>query len=184
MIEKFVRIIAIVMLVFICSCDTKNPKFDPDDWYKKTKEFILKESSLLPDSTETEYYDDGKPHKIRFFSNGIPIGEKWYRATGEQAVETNFSRDGQFELRKEICQDGKVAFEGVFYKKEPYGLSTWFGCGEFKQQQGIRFRDKKVGIWKSWDGNGKETNVDYKNNELIDSLKLIGNTESGVREIL
>lgn len=162
------------------SCHSKKEKIDPDIWYSQTKDFILTESNLPTDSTATEYFADGNQQKVKLFNNGHPTVEKWYQVTGEQIAETKYSRDGQFELRKEICQNGQIAFEGIFYKTNPYGLSTWFGCTKIKQKEGIRFKDKKVGIWKSWNDKGEVTETDYKNIELIDSLQIIKNFDNGI----
>ncbi len=163
--------IAILTLLF--SCNTHHEKFDSEKWYQRTKDFILTESNLPTDSTSIENYANGKTHKVIAFNNGHPTIEKWFRESGEQISETHYSCDGEFELRREICVDGQIAFEGIFYKKSAYGLSTWWGCGKIKEQEGIRFNEKKIGIWKSWDENGIVKETDYKNNDLIDSLETI-----------
>ncbi|MGN6214112.1 hypothetical protein [Parafilimonas sp.] len=170
---KFLLTILTVATIFLTSCKDTSHKFDPDTWYKETKQAILEQSNKAADSTHTENYDDGKPHKVKYFNRGMPTIEKWYRETGEQVVETHYSSDGKFELRREICPSGKVAFEGIFVNKNAYGLSTWWGCGEHKQEEGIRFNNEKVGQWKTWDSNGKESVSDYGGSELIDSLQTI-----------
>lgn len=165
----------LTLLVVICflSCKDTKEKLDPDTWYKETKQAILKQSDKPADSTQTENYNDGKPHKVKYFSQGTPTVEKWYRETGEQVVETHYSSDGMFELRREICPTGKIAFEGIFFNKKAYGLLTWWRCEGNKTQEGIRFNGKKIGQWKNWDSNGQETVSDYGSSELIDSLRTI-----------
>jgi hypothetical protein len=164
----------ILLILFLASCTQKPKPFDPNHWYWDTKALILSESNLPSDSTVTEKYDDGKTHKVRSFNHGHPTVEKWYRETGEQVVQTNFSRDGLFELRKEICEDGKPGFEGIFFKDRAYGLSTWWKCGKsIKEEEGLRYKDQKIGIWKYWDSSGKVTEMDYKNGDLLDSLPQI-----------
>jgi antitoxin component YwqK of YwqJK toxin-antitoxin module len=168
-------LLASLTITTICltSCKDTGHNFDPDTWYKETKQAILEQSDKPVDSTQTEKYDDGKPHKVKYFSRGTLTVEKWYRETGKQSAETRYSNDGLFELRREICSNSQTAFEGIFFKRNAYGLSTWWGCGEHKQKEGIRYKDQKVGQWKKWDSNGKETVYDYGSRELIDSLQAI-----------
>ncbi len=163
----------IVGLTLFISCNTDKKKFDSDQWYNKTKNFILTESNLPIDSTSTENYENGIMHKLKSFNKGHLTIEKWFRETGEQVLETHYSKDGDFELRREICTNGKVAFEGVFFQKNSYGLSTWWGCGKFKQDEGKRFRNSRIGVWKHWDEKGVVSETDYKMNNLIDSLRTI-----------
>jgi hypothetical protein len=163
----------ILIVVLLYSCTQKPKPLNPDHWYYETKEFILSESNLPTDSTSIERYEDGKTHKVKSFNHRHSTIEKWYRETGEQVVQTNYSRDGLFELRKEICKDGKPGFEGIFYKGEGYGPSTWWRCGKSKEEEGVRFKDRKIGVWKYWDTSGKVTEADYKNENLFDSLQWI-----------
>ena len=160
----------ILIVLLLSSCTQKPKPLNPYHWYWETKSFILSESNLHADSTSVEKYGDGKTHKIKSIYRGHPTIEKWYRETGEQVAQINYSRDGQFELRKEICKDGKPAFEGIFYKTEAYGPSTWWKCGKSKEEEGVRYKDRKIGVWKYWNNNGKVTETDYKNDNLIDSL--------------
>ncbi len=163
----------VLTILFLFSCAQKPKHPDPYSWYDNTKAIILSESNLLTDSTSIEKYENGKTHKVKSFNQGHPTVEKWYRETGEQVVQTNYSRDGQFELRMEICKDGKPAFVGIFYKDEGYGPSTWWKCGKSKEEEGIRYKDRKIGVWKYWNDNGKMTETDNKDGNLIDSLPSI-----------
>jgi antitoxin component YwqK of YwqJK toxin-antitoxin module len=162
-----------LIILLFCSCNQRPNPFNPNDWYQERKERILSESNLPTDSTSIERYENGKAHKVKSFNHGHPTVEKWYRETGEQVVQTNYSRDGLFELRREICKDGKPLFEGIFYKGQGYGPSTWWRCGRSKEEEGVRFKDLKIGVWKYWDTSGKVSEADYKNGNIIDSLQWI-----------
>ena len=142
-------------------------------WYTSTKSIILSDSNAYTDSTSLEKYPDGKTHKIWSYNHGHPTVEKWYREAGEEAAETNFSHDGLFELRKEICKDGNPLFEGIFYKDHAYGPSTWWRCDSTIDEQGIRFNDREIGVWQYWDSSGKVEKINYHREELIDSLPMI-----------
>ena len=167
-------LLLLTTLTFILSCKTSTKKNDPDKWYKQMKDFILVESNLPADSSSIEYYVAGQKHKIKYYHKGFITTEKWYRESGEQVLEIHYSNDQQFELRKEIiCESGQVSFEGVFYRKYSYGLSTWWNCDNQKESEGIRYRDNRIGVWKTFDKNGDSTLTDYKKYNLIDSLQLI-----------
>jgi antitoxin component YwqK of YwqJK toxin-antitoxin module len=155
------------------SCTTKQNHFDTDKWYEQTKNKILEMCNITPDSTFKEYYDDGKVHVIKSFKNGHLISEKLFRGTGEQVTETNYSSDEAFQLRKEICEDGQISFEGIFYKGEAYGLSRWWRCDQSKIEEGVRFRSDKIGIWKKWNKDGQVTESNYRHENFLDSLRLI-----------
>jgi hypothetical protein len=160
-------------LLLLSSCTLHPKPSDPEKWYRETKEIILSESSLPTDSTATEKYADGTIHKAKSYNHAHPTVEKWYRETGEQVVQTNFSRNGLFELRREICKDGKPGFEGIFFQGNAYGLSTWWRCGKSKEEEGIRYKDQKIGVWKTWDVGGKLSATDYGHVNLMDSLPWI-----------
>ena len=88
--------------------------------------------------------------------------------------ETRYSADKKFELRREIYPSGQLAFEGVYYNGNFYGLSTWWFENGQTREQGIRFNDQKISIWKTWDEQGNLLRKkDYNNTTLIDSLTLI-----------
>jgi hypothetical protein len=168
--KRLILFFAASTLLF--SCQTKPEKFDADNWYSQTKDFIIKDSNLPADSTSTE--DEIGWRKEIAYKGGRPIRIKWFHPSGEPGDETYFSRDGQFELRSKICKNGQLEFEGIFYRGDPYGLSTWWLCDtKTKQEEGVRFRNKRVGIWKTWIDEGEPLITDYKNAELIDSLQFI-----------
>lgn len=163
----------ILIIVIACSCTQARKSVDPYVWYRETKAQILTESNLPTDSTAIEKYENGKTHKLKSFHQGHPTVEKWYRENGDQVVQTSFSRSGQLELRMELCSDGKPGFEGIFFKDHGYGPSTWWRCGKSKEEEGVRYNDKNIGIWKNWDTAGNQTETNYGHAEVIDSLQWI-----------
>jgi hypothetical protein len=40
-------------------------------------------------------------------------------------------------------------------------------------QQGIRYHNRNIGLWKNWDRKGALTVTDYQHSDLIDSLQSI-----------
>ena len=145
-------------------------KTSPDKWYEDAKAEILKQSELKPDSTIITFDEDSTFKKVHLFSSGHEFLLKGYNK-GFLRLETRYSKDGNFELRREICNNGNYAFEGIVYKSNFYGLSTWFYCDGKIDHQGVRYNNQKIGIWKKFNETGKQIEeTDYKNLEKIDSL--------------
>jgi antitoxin component YwqK of YwqJK toxin-antitoxin module len=169
---QFCTVTSLLTILFSCG-QTGNHETINDSWFEAIKQKILIDTDKQPDSLVTEkgstdyltvfYYKDGKKYIERHLV--LPdsaVG--WEKLFGS----------GNIEIRHEFYPKGQVGFEGVFINDRPYGLSTWFHKNGEIDEQGIRYKDKKVGIWKTWDeeGNLKET-TNYHNEQLLDSLKKI-----------
>ncbi len=163
------------------ACKTRTTPEDPQQWLDDMRRIIIEQSSFSIDSSSTEKYPDRKLHITKSFHQNRLMIEKWYREDGSPAVEKYYAENNLFEYRRELCLDGEIAFEGIFYNGKAYGLSTWWDCRKNKQEQGVRYADQKIGIWKEWKADGTEITTDYRHPELTDSLELIKQmlTESG-----
>lgn len=151
-----------------------NPNQHDDAWTARVKEKIIAESDLPTDSAFTSEVADMGFKKIRYYSKRTLTREKWHHANGFQPVEILYSKDGLFQLRRELCENGTVSFEGVFFKDQAYGMSTWWSCDDHSVlEQGIRYKGKQVGFWKTKDDAGKTTKVNFGKYPLIDSLERI-----------
>lgn len=159
--------------LFLTRCATNDGKTSSDKWYEDTKAEILRQADLNPDSTSLTYNEDSTFKKEHYFSGGHEYLLKGYDKEILR-LETHYSKDGNFELRREICDNGNFGFEGIVYKGHFYGLSTWRYCNGQIEHQGVRHNDKKIGIWKKFDETGKQIEeTDYKNLEQLDSLPTI-----------
>ena len=156
--------------LFLTRCASNHGRTSSDKWYEDTKAEILKQSDLKPDSTALMYNEDSTFTKEHYFSAGHEFHLKGYNK-GILRLEIHYSKDRNFELRREICDNGNFGFEGIVYKDHFYGLSTWRYCDGQIHHQGIRHNGKKVGVWKKFDESGKQIEeTDYKNTELLDSM--------------
>ncbi|MDB5198469.1 MAG: hypothetical protein JWO92_432 [Chitinophagaceae bacterium] len=165
-------ILSLFLVAILSGCFPQNKTSEAIEWYKETKGSILKDSDDPTTVSLIDYYENGKLKKVSSIKNGQPIVIKYYRIEGEQSAETHFSPDSKFELRKELCADGSLTFEGIFYKAQAIGLSTWWKCGRI-EKQGNRWNGERIGVWKEWDENGLAKEVDYKNDDKLDSIIML-----------
>lgn len=162
-----------VVALFLTRCASNDSMSSTEKWYENTKATILKQSDLKPDSTTLTFNEDSTFKKEHSFSGGHEFLLKGYNK-GILRLETHYSKDGNFELRREVCDNGNFGFEGIVYKSNFYGLSTWRYCEGQLENQGVRYNDQKIGIWKNFDKTGKQTDeTDYKNIEKLDSMPIL-----------
>jgi antitoxin component YwqK of YwqJK toxin-antitoxin module len=165
--------IMIEILLSHCACN--NLKTSPNKWYEETKAEILKQSEYKPDSTTFTFNHDSSYRRAHFFFHGQEFLMKGYNK-GHLRLEIHYSKDRNFELRREWHDNGIWGFEGIVYKKDFYGLSTWRHSNGQIEEQGIRCRNEKIGIWKTWSKEGKIIEqTDYKNIGKVDSMPKIIN---------
>lgn len=163
----------LILGLSLTRCANSNRITVSDKWYKNTKAEILKQSNLKPDSITLTFNEDSSYKKEHYFSVGHEFLLKGYN-NDILRLEIHYSNNGDFELRREICENGNYAFEGIVYKSSFYGLSTWYYCDKSIDHQGIRYNSQKIGVWKKFDEKGKLTEeIDYKNFEKLDSMPAI-----------
>jgi hypothetical protein len=167
---KYVAPFLVCMTLLISACDQPQP-FDPEKWYAANKEIILRQANEPTDSVERRNWGNEVPEREFFYRKGKLVRETRYRDTGVMAIEKFYSKDGQYELRREFCTDGSVSFEGIFYKNFSYGMSTWWGCGVPTQERGVRVKDKKIGSWLTIDAKGVQGRTEYGNEDQLEILK-------------
>lgn len=175
--KRYYRIYFFLMTVvfFHSRCASKAGKTLSASWYEFTKAEILKQADLSPDSIISSYNEDRSFKKEHYFSGGHEYLIRGYDK-GILCIETHFSKEGSFELRRELCDNGNLTFEGIAYKKHFYGLSTWRYCDGQLMQQGVRYDDKKVGVWKTFDQKGRQIEeTDYRSIAQLDSMPTFTN---------
>ncbi|RAJ77609.1 hypothetical protein CLV59_107377 [Chitinophaga dinghuensis] len=160
----------ILASLILSSCGQPQTRVAHELWYKNTKERILQQSSQEPDSVRYTFNQDSTLKTAWQYHDKHLMTKKGF----QQSIfrfEINYSKDGLFELRREMCENGKLAFEGIFYKNEAYGLSTWYDCKGNPINQGVKYKDQSIGSWKSWK-KPMETpaEMDYGNNLPLDSF--------------
>jgi antitoxin component YwqK of YwqJK toxin-antitoxin module len=116
---------------------------------------------------------DSTFRREHLFHNGQEFSVRGYK-NNILRLEICCSADHNFELRREICKNGRYGFEGIFYKDEAFGPSNSYHCNGQLCNQCIRFNGKDIGIWKTWDEKGNiREEIDYKNLQKLDSLPII-----------
>jgi hypothetical protein len=159
-----------VLILLLVSC-TRDIYNDSLEWYEEIKAEILKQSDLEADSVHTEV--NGTWRKEHSYNNGRKFLVRNFN-DGNLRTETFYSTNSDFELRREICDRGLVAFEGIFYRGDAYGPSTWYKCDKKMTLRGVRYKGKEIGRWKIRNyHNDKLEDKDYGREELVDSLPRI-----------
>jgi hypothetical protein len=144
--SKWLNSFYVFILIGLMSC-VKSP-FSPDEWYLRTKLIILQDASRNFDSTNLNI-NPFSPDMRYYLLKGKAVRSFLKGSKGGFTV-VFYSKDCNFELRREVADNGSVLFEGITYKKHFYGLSTWWYVDGELKRQGVRWNDKKVGLWKTW----------------------------------
>lgn len=129
-------------------------------WYEGTKAAILQQCEQRIDSSHRQYSADSLFMRVDYFAQGVRLRADLYQS-GKLAAQTCYSADGRFELRREGCEDGRIAFEGLVYEDEFYGLSRWWHCNGLLAEQGMRFRSLKMGRWEYYNRLGELVKTEY-----------------------
>ncbi len=162
-----------ILAIILNSCDTADYKTQAETWYNETKAAIFKQSDQQADSTITLYNADSSYQTVCPYAKGHLLLKRGFNH-GLLRMEVYYSQDSKFELRREVCENGKVGFDGIFYEDKPYGVSTWNYCNGKTQEEGIRISDQKIGVWRKWDANGMLLDEkDYHNLGKLNQLPLI-----------
>jgi len=162
--------LAILCIAFISGCKRRS------GWYEEARTRLAAVASEGTDSTVQRPSADSTRTTECFFSGGHRTISRDYYRDSRWIGETVYSRDGRFELRREICPTGQTTFEGIFYGGHYYGLSSSWACGDTLRldQEGVRYRDQKVGTWKIWNDSAKTWKTrDYGHENLLDSLEAL-----------
>jgi hypothetical protein len=162
-----------IVLLLLHQCRPETPP-DVATWYENLRADIQKKADLQADTTHFEYLADSTfSHRV-FIRGKRVFREEWYGKAGDLQGVSLYMPDGRFELRSEICPDGSRGFEGILFKNKFYGPCTWWYCNGQMRQQGYRFANREIGLWRRWDENGVLVDsVDRGNGALLDSLVLM-----------
>ena len=168
--------LALSLAIILFSCENRQSMSKNKKWYDDTKAEILNQSNLNADSIVLNKDQDSIWIVNSFYSNGQEFKRRAFKKEWLRGgTYYYFSKDNNFELRQEICDNNTILFEGIVYKGHFYGLSTWWSYCDKKllSEQGVRFKDEKISVWKKWDESGKATLTDYGNQNKLDSMPSI-----------
>ncbi len=142
-------------------------------WNESIRRSILIQSDFSGDSVEKKFHTDGRIFQLKFFIKGNPIIQKKFNQTGKESSVIYYSKDGLFELRQEICEDGEINCESIYVDGDVFGLFTKWDCDNLKVEEGFYYKGKKIGDWLKYGPNGSITITSYMNYNLMDSLTQI-----------
>ncbi len=159
-----------VLFLVLAAGLTAAAPVDQKAWFEKTRAAILRQSKMNADSVGQQTSDDLVRRTELSYREGHLFLKKVYRQNILVQVAF-FDQSGEFELRRELCPNGKSRFEGIYVKGEAYGICTWYFCSGKIEKQGVRFRNKDIGIWKFYDEGGRLTEeADFENAKLADVM--------------
>ncbi|MFB6456870.1 hypothetical protein ACE38W_16480 [Chitinophaga sp. Hz27] len=162
----------ILSLPIFAACQRQQTTVAHQQWYEHTKNTILEQAATPPDSITYSFNEDSTHKVVMLYHDKHLLATRGFDHDILR-YEIFFSKDGNFEFRRERCENGNPAFEGLFYKNEGYGLTTWFAEKRLKEQ-GVRFKSQRVGIWKLWTKENKEAEEkDYGGDAAIESFPAI-----------
>lgn len=142
------------------------------EWYRETKEAIISHSEQVADRVlETRDSISGR-REVRHYSGGQLLKLEIYEHGGMLTYIAQYPKDTTLCLVYELCEHGKVTYEGLEYRHRPIGLSTWYHCSNGAiSMQGQRLKFRKYGIWRTYDSLGHIlTENKYKGRVKISSL--------------
>ena len=123
-------------------------KTGEDPWTVKMKAKILADFSLGTDSTLTKELPDGIFYELKKYRQGHLVLQQIKSKQGDLTVtEVIYAGNGHFEIRREYCKNGQMAFEGIVSNDDFYGQSTWWECDGRVYRQGMKYRSKLFGKW-------------------------------------
>lgn len=146
------RILLLSIIVSSCKWGDYD---DVTGWHEATKERILEQSELVADSI-SERTDTQTSELVRsYYYSGHLFRKEIVGKTGVVAYMVRYANDSNFSYCTEYCSHGYKIYEGIDYKHKPYGIATWYDCETGKiTEQGVRYKFRKVGLWKMYDRSG------------------------------
>ena len=157
-------------VLFLMQCRKPAPA-SPEVWYQTLRSDIQRQADRTADTTHVQHLADSTfSHRVYIHDKRV-FREEWYGKAGDLQGRSLFTPDGRFEWRCEICPDSSVGFEGILFKNKFYGPCTWWYCSGQMRQQGYRYANREIGIWRRWDEAGVLVDsVDRGGRHLLDSL--------------
>lgn len=145
-----------MIIIVSCTNNTSELKYDwhiesNDPWYETTRKKIIEQSKLKADHT-SDVNVPGVEFLVRKYYNGRHEFRREYLDNSEKIRGIIlFSRNGDFELRNEIFENGTLSFEGIVYKGKFSGLSRWWHPNGKIREVGRRFNGRSFGVWETYD---------------------------------
>ncbi|WP_291911941.1 hypothetical protein [Chitinophaga sp. CB10] len=152
---------AAFFLAAAISCNQPQTKVAHEQWFNNTKGEILRQASAEPDSTAYTNGDYPDQRVQLLYRERRLLSRKLFDHDVLR-LEVFFSKDGQFEFRREYFPNGNKSYEGIRYNNAGYGITTvWLENGQ-EFTRGVLFNGNPVGEWKNFPPGSKEAvTADY-----------------------
>lgn len=138
----------LILLLMASGCDSPpEPVPAEDSWYLETRAEILHQSDLKSDSISFSTSPDGYVSFSHYYNRKHEFKRIGTKNGNVRSQEIFFSSDGQFELRRQYCDNGQIGNEAIFYHLDEYGPSYWWDCGGWMYQKSLYFKGEKTGKW-------------------------------------
>ncbi|WP_143305596.1 toxin-antitoxin system YwqK family antitoxin [Chitinophaga vietnamensis] len=148
-------VIRLLTGTLLCTgCHQPQTEVAHEMWYNNTKAVIIDQASVEADSVAYTFNADSSRKIIQDYHQQHLLITRGFQQ-GNLQYEIYYSKQGDFEWRRELCENGQPAFEGIFYKNEGYGLTTWYNCDGNIREQGVRLKNEKAGAWKTWNDSAR-----------------------------
>ena len=143
--------------VWNCSFDKKDPEYDFEELIKIEKEFIYKlRNNQRPSGKVYKILYNGEKKYIGKLSNGIPYGD-WSKLNtkGNVIEKTNFTNGIPGRRYVVIYHDnGHKHIEGSYLHNKKNGLFIMYSKNGSKSFRGEYLDDSGVGFWSYFNENG------------------------------
>jgi antitoxin component YwqK of YwqJK toxin-antitoxin module len=172
------RIFIFILFAFLLQSCSESLEDYATVWSNEVKVKIIQDANENPDTIifDTSYMDITllkEERKLKFFHLNPKLNSDSTIILYDTAISTFFSKDGDFELIKELCPGNKRSFEGIRYKGRHIGVAEFKYCNGKIKERGCRFQGD-VGMWTKYDSSGKIIEqTDYGNVSRLKSLKKI-----------
>ncbi|MGB4850669.1 MAG: hypothetical protein WBP41_22265 [Saprospiraceae bacterium] len=167
-----IGIVLFLLMLLKINCNRSSIDF-ANQWSTTIKQNIIEDVNVQNDNTSIDSTNN-MFWNFTLYHNGIRT--KLFRinpTTNDTLLSIFYSPDQKFELVRELCPGQESSFEGIRYKNKQVGLAEFRYCNGKLKEQGYRFGED-VGIWREWDKNGKQIKeTDYGNSASLKQLKNI-----------
>ena len=150
--------IALLVGVWNCSFDKKDPEYDFEELIKIKDEFIYKlRNNQLPTGEVFKILKNGEKKYIGRLSKGVPYGD-WSKLNnkGDILEKTNFTNG--IPGRKYVIiyyDNGQKQIEGSYLHNKKNGLFMMYYKNGVKSFRGEYSNGSGIGFWSYFDENGQ-----------------------------
>jgi len=142
-------------------------------WSESVKRLILIQSQVDNYYITKKYYLNNNISKICYFNDHKLAKIEDFSEDGKNKFKIYYSHNGLLKLVDEFYDNGSFANEKIYFGNKEYGVYSNYDFQNTLVEHGYYFKGKRIGQWKFREKDGKISQIDYKNYQLVDSLPSI-----------